>query len=153
MDDQRFDNLTRLFGSGLNRRKVLRGLLGGAGALAATGATRQFASAQCAERVDCTNVQQPTCPAICPGGSFPGNNRALAGTCCTGNGTCCSNNCVEGVCVDGTPPECVTPADCGAQPDACTAWECIGGTCELVGGCPAGETCCDVPGVGIDCVN
>jgi hypothetical protein len=89
----------------------------------------------CLDRVDCVNVQQPTCPDLCPEGSFPGNNRALDGTCCTGNGTCCSNNCVNGVCVGGTPPpECENDSDCGA----CEF--CDSGTCH--GECSQSQECC-----------
>ncbi len=90
LDSTRFDDLTRLLGTGANRRKVLRGLLGGAGALAMTGATHRFAGAQ--------------------------------------------------------PVECDTPADCGAQPDSCTEWLCVEGTCTLNGGCPVGELCCPAQG-------
>lgn len=139
--------MTRLLGAGVNRRKVLRGLIGGAGALAATGVTRNLVGAQtCTERVDCVNVQQPTCTAICPTGSSTGNNRGTDGTCCTGNGECCSNNCVSGVCTSGVEPECTVPADCGAQPDMCTEWLCVEGVCELNGGCGAGELCCPEQG-------
>ena len=96
-------------------------------------------------RVDCENVQQPTCTDVCPEGSQPGNNRGLDGTCCTGNGTCCSNNCDNGVCIIGSVPECVTPADCGTPP-ACAEYFCIEGTCEINGGCGAGELCCPAQG-------
>jgi hypothetical protein len=152
MDGTRFDELTRMIGSGLNRRQVLRGLVGGAGALAVTGATRQFASAQlCAVREDCVNVQQPTCPTLCPEGSQPGNNRGLTGTCCTGNGTCCSNICSNGVCVDELPIcvdvvggdcselPCCDGLACSVEDDTCVEQECqtVGEICEV------DENCCD----------
>ncbi len=138
MDDQRFDNLTRLLGSGVNRRKVLRGLLGGAGALAATGATRQFAGAQiCDARVSCENVQQEQgCPDLCPEGSFPGSERGLSGVCCNGNGQCCSNNCVNGVCDGAVPPECEGDGDCGA------CQECEGGECVDLSNCCTSDADC-----------
>src|SRR4051794_16587332 len=80
LDSTRFDNMTRLLGAGVNRRKVLRGLLGGAGALAVTGATRQFAGAQgiCEVREDCVNVQQEGsdvagCDTLCGAGKNGSN--------------------------------------------------------------------------------
>ena len=117
MDDQRFDNLTRLFGSGLNRRKVLRGLLGGAGALAVAGTSRQLAGAQ----ADCDpNADTITCP---PGSFHEGLTKKPGGECCNGNGNCCSNVCTDGFCVDEAPPECEDDGDCG------TCQVCDGGEC------------------------
>ncbi|HET9659527.1 MAG TPA: hypothetical protein VFP05_04300 [Thermomicrobiales bacterium] len=151
MDGTRFDELTRRFGAGLSRRQVLRGLLGGAGALAVTGATRQFAGAQaCEARVDCDNVQQPTCPDVCPEGSQPGNNRGLDGTCCTGNGTCCSNNCVDGVCVGGLVPICAEVGESCAEVDCCNGLACqvadstcVEQECQEAGDiCEFDENCC-----------
>ena len=52
------------------------------------------------------------------------------------------------ICLNGT---CFS--DCVA-PDVCTRVDCINGACITVeGGCEEGETCCDVDGTGIDCVN
>jgi LPXTG-motif cell wall-anchored protein len=119
----------------------------------------------CFERVDCVNVQQPACPTLCPAGSFPGNNRALDGTCCTGNGTCCSNSCVDNVCVGGPPPpQCEDTSDCDAcevcDSGTCIPTECCYDTdcpdCEVCGQtgtcqallCILGETCCE----GHECV-
>ncbi len=93
----------------------------------------------CFTRVDCVNVQQPSCPDLCPAGSFPGNNRALDGVCCTGNGTCCSNNCVDNVCVGGPPPpECENTSDCG-ECEVCDSGTCIS-TCTGCQVCDSG-TC------------
>jgi hypothetical protein len=59
----------------------------------------------CAERVLCENVRGSQCATdVCPSDSQNGNNRGVAGVCCTneqgedGNGLCCSNSCVNGVC-------------------------------------------------------
>lgn len=150
MDGIRFDELTKRFGAGLSRRQVLRGLVGGAGALAVTGATRQFADAQtCEERVDCESVQQPTCPDLCPAGSQPGNNRGLDGTCCTGNGTCCSNSCVNGVC-SGLVPICAEVGEDCSEIDCCNGLACqvsdstcVEQECQEAGDiCEFDENCC-----------
>ena len=88
------------------------------------------------------NVQQPTCPDLCPAGSFPGNNRALNGVCChTGNGTCCSNNCVDNVCVGGPPPpECENTSDCG-ECEVCDSGTCIPTECCYDYDCPDCSFC------------
>ncbi len=130
MDNQRFDALTRAFAMGTSRRTAIKGIFGGAVGVAVATTRLDRAGAQtCEERVDCENVQQESCTDICPEGSQPGNNRGLSGVCCTGNGLCCSNNCVNGVC-DGTEPECSSDGDCGA------CQECEGGACVDL-------TCCD----------
>ncbi len=82
MDGTRFDDLTRMIGSGLNRRQVLRGLIGGAGALAVTGCTRQFARRRRAG----TAIRMRT-PLLAQRGVQPGNDRESGRECCTGNGT------------------------------------------------------------------
>ncbi len=139
MDNNRFDNLTRLLGEGTDRRRVLRMLFGGAGALTVAGATGRLASAEACD----PNAGDITCP---PGSHHAGKSKKPDGGCCNGNGNCCSNICTGGVCVSGSSPECETAADCGAQPDSCTEWLCVDGTCELNGGCPADELCCPAQG-------
>jgi hypothetical protein len=85
--------------------------------------------------------------------------------CCPANGGSCAACCDNGDCPAGTPicynpgdptnafcVQCDSDDDC-AQPDACTLAACIDFVCSTTSACPAGETCCDVDGVGIDCVN
>jgi hypothetical protein len=99
MDGTRFDELTKRFGAGLNRRQVLRGLLGGAGAITVAGAYTQSAEAQACD----PNNPVITCPA---GTHHAGLSKKDNGQCCLGNGNCCSNVCDNGTCVAATGPEC-----------------------------------------------
>jgi hypothetical protein len=123
MDAERFDELARRFGSGMSRRHMLRGLIGGVGALAAAGVARSGALAQ-----ECDPTEDTV---ICPPGTFhEGLEKKPAGECCNGNGNCCSNNCVDNVCV-GDPCEGVSCGPC----ETCSAGQCVAL-------CEAPETCC-----------
>jgi hypothetical protein len=72
MDDRRFDALTRSMATGLSRRKVLKGLFGGAvlGGAAASGLDQ---------------VAAQTCPEgqfLCNGACCPNANNCCGGTTC-----------------------------------------------------------------------
>jgi hypothetical protein len=136
LDSNRFDNLTRLFGAGLDRRQVIRGLLGGAGALAGLSALRP----------ENTGAQACRAPGeVCqlnPGGG----NECCPGLTCddpgAGNGHC--SDCPQGqtfcaatgACINAGA--CCTDDDCDAEP--CQA--CEGGQCVTTGEyCAAGDYC------------
>jgi LPXTG-motif cell wall-anchored protein len=97
MDGRNFDDLARTLAKGASRRSLLKALFGGAGAgaLVAAGVSKQIAGAQ--------NTCDPNADTItCPAGSFhEGLTKKPDGGCCPaqGNGVCCSNNCVDGLCV------------------------------------------------------
>jgi LPXTG-motif cell wall-anchored protein len=144
MDDQRFDALTRAFAKGSSRRTAIKGLFGGV-----------IGGVAVASRLDLAGAQTPC-------GECPGNRPICCGdieggTCTT---VCCSDaDCGGDFCLFiGNDPhnsvcvQCVADDDCG-QPDVCTAPACIDNVCNQISDCPAGTTCCDVDGVGIDCVD
>lgn len=144
MDGTRFDALTRMIGSGLNRRQVLRGLMGGAGAVTVAAVFKQGAGAQ-------GNCDPNADTVVCPEGSFhEGLNKKPAGGCCNGNGNCCSNICTDNFCVDGVVPACIPDGvECSQVAPCCEGLECIEGFCDVPeeciedgGNCSAGE-CCD----------
>jgi hypothetical protein len=143
MDGTRFDELTRKLGSGLNRRQVLRGLLGGAGAFTVASVFEQSAGAQACD----PNADTVTCP---EGSWHEGLTKKPDGGCCNGNGNCCSNICENNLCVAGEVPECIPEGvECSEVAPCCEGLNCMTGVCEGVeecveegGNCSAGE-CCD----------
>jgi len=139
MDGTRFDELTKRFGAGLSRRQVLRGLVGGAGALTVASAFKSHAGAQgtCDPNADTVT---------CPAGSFhEGLTKKPAGECCNGNGNCCSNICEENFCVDGNVPECIPEdVECSQAVECCEGLFCA----EIAG---AGEFCVSCVPAGGDC--
>ena len=140
MDEQRFDNLTRLFGSGLDRRKVLRGLLGGAGALAVAATSRQMASAdrQCRTAGEVLpNDPAARCQAICPAGECrPGNGTGHRDLLHAAMARAAPIICVRGVCVGEVVPECDMQRDCG------DCQECEGGECVDLANCCTSDSDC-----------
>jgi len=112
LDSNRFDNFTRLMGAGTDRRRVLRMLLGGAGALAATGVTRHMASAAaCETPADC-GAQPDSCTEwlcvdrVCQlNGGCPANE-----LCCPAQGGSCAECCDNSDCPAGAPI-CYNPGD------------------------------------------
>jgi hypothetical protein len=93
--------MTRRLGAGLSRRQVVRGLLGGAGALIGTAVAKQAGSAQ----------------------------NCLAASCDDETFCCASFECNNGICVCplGTT-WCHETDSCAAE--CCSDWECNGGICD-----------------------
>jgi hypothetical protein len=133
MDQERFDNLTRLLASRPSRRQVFKALGGTlAGALMGT---LRLGEAEAAKPAPCTKgrrcgVSQHCCP----------GETCLHGTCvtscskgksCPAGTTCCNGGCLN-VQTD--------PNNCGACGKVCPADRvCVGGTCA----CPTGTTLCN----------
>ena len=148
MDGQRFDDLTRTLTHGASRRRVVRGLLGGAlGALGATlGLRRAGAQGACSAygRVctytgccttpgaECVCYQNGHCRCLCPDGAWPVN-----GACEPPPGTL-GGQCGPGF-AGGTECEGDTVACCATV----ASGQFLVGRCRetgTVGLCPAGET-------------
>ena len=167
MDKQKFDALTRAFAMGTSRRTAIKGIFGGAVgvAVASTQLDRAGAQATCETVEDC-GAQPDSCTVWeCNGGICETSGGCPGGEyCCPAQGGSCAECCTDAECSNdtycynpGDPSDaycvqCVSNDDC-AQPDACTLAACIDNICSTASACPAGETCCDVDGVGIDCVN
>jgi hypothetical protein len=138
MDGTRFDELTKRFGAGLSRRQVLRGLIGGAGAITVAAVFEQEAGAQGCD----PNADTITCP---PGSFHAGLTKKPDGGCCNGNGNCCSNSCVDNLCVGGIVPECIPEGvECSQAVECCEGLFCaeISGSGEFCVSCvPAGGDC------------
>ena len=121
MDNTRFDEITREFATGVPRRKVLLGLLGGALGVVGVGQAR----ADSPQR-KCKQASRPC--------SFDTH-------CCSG--TCCNHRCC------GPGQICDGNGECACAPDnvaACGGRECgsavnICGQTISCGTCPSGETC------------
>jgi hypothetical protein len=137
--------MTRLFGAGTSRRKVLRGLIGGAGAVTVAGATNRFsASAQqcrtfgetcqlnpgqgneCCEGLDCADPGAGQGICGCPSGT----------QWCESAGACLDPN--EQCCIDDDCPHC----------SSCEGGDCVpyAEYCEQTGQCynkMEGECCTD----------
>lgn len=118
---------------------MLRGLIGGAGAVTVAAVFEQDAGAQCDPNADTI-----TCP---PGSFHAGQIKKPAGECCNGNGNCCSNTCTDGFCVDG--PVCVVEGGNCSEGQCCDGLECFEGICypqecqtegEI---CEVAENCCE----------
>jgi hypothetical protein len=132
--------MTRLLGAGVNRRKVLRGLIGGAGALAVTGATHQFAGAQpvgCETPADCGPQPDMCTEWLCVEGVCELNGGCSAGElCCPAQGGSCAACCNNGDCPAGTPI-CYNPGDpsdaycveCTADTNCGLCESCVGNIC------------------------
>jgi hypothetical protein len=138
MDGTRFDELTKRFSAGLNRRQVLRGLVGGAGAITVAAVFEDHAGAQACD----PNADTVTCPA---GSWHEGLTKKPDGGCCNGNGNCCSNNCENNLCVGGVVPVCVPEDEECSQVVEC----CEGLFCAEISG--AGEFCVSCVPAGGDC--
>lgn len=143
MDGHRFDEMTRRLGAGLSRRQLVRGLLGGAGALAGSTVLKQVGSAQgpcigrpCTDQGDCCTAFSCSTEGICV--CFSGHALCpetdscypIEGGCCDasqcGSGQACeSNSCVN-----------IDPCD-GVQCGPCEF--CDDGDC--ISNCSTGQTC------------
>lgn len=116
MDGQRFDELTRLIGSGTTRRRILKLIGGGAAAgLLRPGAARA---------------------GFCTG----------AGDSCAVDQTCCSQSCVDEVCqCSGTGSPCIDDGDCCANNECieniCSFCRIEGIACEDDSDCCVGLSC------------
>jgi hypothetical protein len=136
MDGTRFDELTRRFGAGLSRRQVLRGLVGGAGAITVIAVFEQQAGAQ----GTCDpNADTVTCP---PGSFHAGQTKKPDGKCCNGNGNCCSNVCENNFC-GGLVPICAPVGEDCSEIDCCNGLACdeSDSTCVEQECQDAGEVC------------
>jgi hypothetical protein len=129
MDGEHFDQLTKGLATGVNRRNILKGLVGAAmgivgfaGHRAATPAQGDLGSS-CTAGTDC--ISEFCCPAGTPRQLLCGI--ATGEACPTGsNNACCSGSCVEGVCRDRSTGVQGVACDVGDQAD-----------------CADGFTCCD----------
>src|SRR5690348_14714197 len=102
MDDRRFDAWTRSLASGLSRRKVLKGLIGGAvlGGAAATGLDEVAAQGCPDGQFLCNDTCCPNANNCCGGETCcpPGQCNQTVGACCesfefacgTGDNACCN---------------------------------------------------------------
>jgi hypothetical protein len=131
--------MTRRFGAGLNRRQLLRGFIGGAGAVATATVLRDDASAACA-----------LSPAvICAAGThFAGQSKLAPGTCCEANAECCSNVCNGDAC---TADVCIEDDGICQGDEFCCSGLCFAGYCGSPGqldcstegqGCEVDDHCC-----------
>jgi hypothetical protein len=101
MDNERFDRLARQFAKGVDRRGILKGLIGGAAAVAAGGVMRRPALAQC-NLGACTTDTDCTCAGVETCGNDGECCRTTIGIYCNPHETgshCCSPNYI-----------CVTPS-------------------------------------------
>jgi hypothetical protein len=138
MDGRNFDDLTRKLAKGASRRSFLKGLLGGAGAVAATAVVKQGVEAD-----HCNpSTTQITCPAGTEGAPGQGGPD---GVCCNGPGNCCSRNCVgfgqahAGICSPANGATTTTQA-----PGGTTTTQAPGGTTTTQA--PGGTTTTQAPG-------
>ena len=112
MDNQRFDDLARSLATGVSRRRLLRGLLGGAAAGAVTVARGGVADAQtglapgavCTASGQCSQSGGTT---ICADNGISTDGalnccRNTGGTCTSGNGCCGALRCTSGTCQSAT---------------------------------------------------
>ncbi len=158
MDDRWFDALTKSIADGLDRRSLIKGLLGLGGAFS-IGLTRIGTDAEAARR-PAPAPTPPSCPGsqiwngsecACPTGTICGPSCCIApaqccdGACCTGicylEEFCCPNG--HKLCPDGClpPGSCCSSSDC--PPVNCQQVACNVGTCEQTGlDCRLGTNCC-----------
>lgn len=137
MQDQRFDDLTRLFARQTGRRGLLKALVGGVLAVV-TGGLRDPDTADAAG----------TRPGRCSG-----RNRVRCGRGCCPTGTkCCGGTCCPNdmQCCDGVCAECCTLLDCNSTSlssplQVCCDGVCVQGDCcgNRPGECPTGTVCRD----------
>jgi hypothetical protein len=149
MDGRRFDGFARDWGTGIDRRRILRAavmaLLAAVGTLPATRrVAAQGASlpALCAVDDDCRagNID-PCLGAVCTRGRCQQFIVDCApGYACCDNGTCCPDTVSE---------VCTSDADCGPSADPCAGARCEHGLCVIyLVMCAAGFSCC---GNGVCC--
>ena len=108
MDDHRFDNLARSLATGASRRRLLRGLAGGAAAafLGAIGAGRLAAQGTIQPGGECTadsQCSQTGGAVVCADNGIATDGalnccRNQGGACATGSGCCGALKCSNGVC-------------------------------------------------------
>ena len=162
MDSNRFDDLTRSLAGGTSRRRMLKGLLGGAGAgaLSLVGTHRAAAVARpvgatCIRPTDCTSgvCDRATRRCICPPSLVVCNRVCVnPASYATDAANCggCGRVCPGGVCAGGT---------CGAvlgvsclSGGACASGNCVDGVCCAAASCAPLDSACQVgvcqPGFG-----
>ncbi len=152
MDGTHFDDWTRMLAAGTSRRRVLKGLLGGAGAgaLSHLGLRRAGAShgrppgATCLQNEHCASglcdLQTRRC--TCPGSTTARGGQCVSTACPAG--TTLSGSTCQCVCPATGQPPCGTGATatcCAAGQDACLLNQSCAETCGAGHGCPAGCRC------------
>jgi hypothetical protein len=131
MDQTRFDEWTKRFGTALNRRQLLRGVIGGVGAITLTRVSEQGAGAQ-------SPCDASVGPVTCPPTTFNSGLIKIPNEgCCTVSDDCCTNYCHHGLCIFGDGSECLLEgSECeNAYPYCCRSLECIAGYCQPAGAC------------------
>lgn len=148
MDDRRFDAFTRSLATGLSRRRVLKGLFGGA-VLGGAAATRlDQAAAQVCDlgQFVCDGECCPNANNCCGGDTCcpPGQCNQTEGVCCesfefacgTDDNTCCNSaeeKCCDGICISRN-------LCCPSLPDCGPCEACVEGSCRTT--CATNEECC-----------
>jgi hypothetical protein len=176
MDADRFDVLTRTLGSGVERRRVLGGLLGGLAA--AVGGQRVMLAKQCAKEGQKEQPKKPCCAGLtasdpggrcinlpcdpaceacehCVQGSCEADPEQAGHSCNTEGGTCLSNGTCLTPCrnIDlslACPFEPIGTCGCSGASDNkayCSSSEATG-TCTSLADCPQGKFCV---GAGLGC--
>ncbi|MCC6944336.1 MAG: hypothetical protein IT335_07140 [Thermomicrobiales bacterium] len=132
MESRKFDALTRAMAEGASRRSVIKGLFGGAVAMAGTAvATRGIGAQECLDPPD----------DICAGG---GGDNPDGCSCNGGAGVCTGGWCID-------PATLCGDTSCGGNPDCqqCIEEQCTlvnqGGSCNGGAGICEGEWCVDPP--------
>ena len=139
MDQTRFDEWTKRFSKSLNRRQLLRGMMGGAGAITLIEVADQGTGAQ--SNCDPT-LEAVTCP---PTAFNAGLIKIPDEGCCAVGNDCCTNYCHHGRCIRGDGPECVEEGlQCVHFLNCCDELVCIADICQPPGTCVGvGEDCAD----------
>lgn len=150
MDGQRFDDLTRLIGTGRSRRGVLRLIGGGLAAAVGLGGARQAgAQDKCLSEGSACFFDEECCDGFNCDGGFCAGCQSSGANCefdedCCGLLVCAGNVCAETCNVTDEP--------CGLGVDCCVGWFCNGlSVCEptpFVCGeegdlCKGDGTCCE----------
>jgi hypothetical protein len=158
MDDQRVDDLARLFAAGLPRRRLIAGLLAGVATPLATrsggvAATCKKTGKKCDRNRDCcAHAECPGKKCRCKSGFKDcdrkcykvENDEKHCGRC---NNKCkATEKCCDGDCADRD----TDPNNCGACGTACAVnEECVGGDCVVPpGGCAPGADACSESNTG-----
>lgn len=159
MDDRQFDTLTKSIANRLDRRRLIKGLLGFVGA-SSIGLARTGPDAEAARRPVATAT-----PPSCPGSQIWNGSECVctSGTqcgpaCCAEGAQCCDGACCMGICYleefccpDGhtlcADGACLPPGSCCSSnecpPVNCQQVACNDGTCEQVEfDCRLGTNCC-----------
>jgi hypothetical protein len=159
MDDRQFDTLTKSIANRLDRRRLIKGLLGFAGA-SSIGLTRTGLNAEAARRPVATAT-----PPSCPGSQIWNGSECVCATgtvcgpaCCIAPAQCCDGACCLGICyleefccpdghtlcADGAclpPDSCCSNSEC--PPVNCQQVACNDGRCEQTEfDCRLGTNCC-----------